>query len=156
MGVLEELRVQRTAGFFLCGPSGFMRDLRAGLLQYGVAADHIHTEVFGAGESSTPGLIHVDYRVPRSLDVVAGKFSVSFARSGVRAGWNDAYRSLLEVAEACAVPVRWSCRTGVCHRCEIGLVAGTVKYDPDPLEPPAEGNVLTCCSQPRGDVVVDL
>jgi ferredoxin-NADP reductase/MOSC domain-containing protein YiiM len=156
MGVLEELRVQRTAGFFLCGPSGFMRDLRAGLLQYGVAADHIHTEVFGAGESSTPGLIHVDYRVPRSLDVVAGKFSVSFARSGVRAGWNDTYRSLLEVAEACAVPVRWSCRTGVCHRCEIGLVAGTVKYDPDPLEPPAEGNVLTCCSQPRGDVVVDL
>jgi ferredoxin len=44
----------------------------------------------------------------------------------------------------------------VCHRCEIGLVAGMVKYDPDPLEPPAEGNVLTCCSQPRGDVVIDL
>jgi ferredoxin-NADP reductase/MOSC domain-containing protein YiiM len=156
MGVLEELRVQRTADFFLCGPSGFMRDLRAGLLHYGVAADHIHTEVFGSGESGTPGLIHVDYRAPRSLDVGAGDFSVAFARSGVRAGWNDAYRSLLEVAEACDVPVRWSCRTGVCHRCEIGLVAGMVKYDPDPLEPPAEGNVLTCCSQPRGDVVVDL
>jgi ferredoxin-NADP reductase/MOSC domain-containing protein YiiM/ferredoxin len=156
MGVLEELRVQTTADFFLCGPWGFMRDLRTGLLHYGVSARHIHAETFGAGESRTPGLIHVDHRAPRSLDVAAGNFSVAFARSGVRAGWNDSYLSLLEVAEACDVPVRWSCRTGVCHSCEIGLVAGTVKYDPDPLDLPAEGNVLTCCSQPRGDVVIDL
>jgi ferredoxin len=52
--------------------------------------------------------------------------------------------------------VRWSCRTGVCHRCESGVVAGAVAYRPDPLEPPAEGNVLICCSQPRSDVVIDL
>jgi hypothetical protein len=83
-----------------------MRDLRAGLLHYGAGADHIHTEVFGAGESSTSGLIHDDHPAPRSLDVGAGDFSVAFARSGVRAGWNDSYRSLLEVAEACDVPVR--------------------------------------------------
>jgi ferredoxin-NADP reductase/MOSC domain-containing protein YiiM len=156
MGALAELQVQRVADFLLCGPSGFMRDLRTGLLQYGVSADHIHTEVFGAGESSTPGLIHVDHPAPRSLEVGAGEFSVAFARSGVTAGWNESYRNLLEVAEACDVPVRWSCRTGVCHRCEIGLVAGSVKYDPDPLEPPANGNVLTCCSQPRSDVVIDM
>ena len=156
MAVLKDLRVQRTAEFFLCGPSGFMRDLRAGLLRYGVSADHVHAEVFGPGESGTPGLIHEHYRAPHSLEVAAGDLTVSFARSGVRAGWKSSFRSLLEVAEACDVPVRWSCRTGVCHRCEIGLIAGTANYDPDPLEPPAEGNVLTCCAQPTSDVVIDL
>jgi len=81
---------------------------------------------------------------------------VSFARSNLTIHWHAKYRSLLELAEACDVPVRWACRTGVCHSCESGLVAGAVDYRPDPLESPAPGNVLICCSQPRGDVVIDL
>jgi ferredoxin len=60
------------------------------------------------------------------------------------------------LAEACDVPVRWSCRTGVCHNCESGLVSGTVNYSPEPLDMPAHGNVLVCCAQPAGDVVIDL
>jgi ferredoxin-NADP reductase len=154
--LLEKLQVPPAADFFLCGPAGFLRDLRSGLLQYGVSADRIHAEVFGAGLSVTPGLVNVLHRPPHSLEAVASEHSVSFARSGVSAGWTSSYRSLLEVAEACDVPAQWSCRTGVCHRCETGLVAGTVKYDPEPLEAPAEGNVLTCCAQPAGDVVIDL
>jgi ferredoxin len=81
---------------------------------------------------------------------------VSFARSNLSTRWDPKYPSLLELAEACDVPVRWSCRTGVCHRCESGLVAGAVAYRPDPLEPPACGNVLICCSRPVGDVLIDL
>lgn len=156
MHVLDALSLKRDAQFYLCGPSGFMSELNAGLRRYGVAADHIHTEVFGPGESGTPGLVDVHTRAPHSLAAANGDLAVSFARSGVRAGWNRSYRSLLEVAEACDVPVRWSCRTGVCHRCEVGLVAGTVKYDPQPLEAPAAGNLLTCCAQPASDVVIDL
>lgn len=58
--------------------------------------------------------------------------------------------------EACNIPTWWSCRTGACHTCESGLVAGTVSYRPDPIDPPAASNVLVCCSQPHGDVVIDL
>ena len=47
------------------------------------------------------------------------------------------------------MPVRWSCRTGVCHNCETGLISGSVIYRPDPVEPPAAGNLLICCSQPQ-------
>ena len=43
---------------------------------------------------------------------------VAFARSGLTVRWDPGYASLLELAEACDVPVRWSCRTGVCHTCE--------------------------------------
>jgi 2Fe-2S iron-sulfur cluster binding domain len=50
----------------------------------------------------------------------------------------------------------WSCRTGVCHTCESGLVSGEVGYAPDPLDDPADGDVLICCSRPHGDVALDL
>jgi ferredoxin len=156
MRLLQDAGVARDAQFYLCGPAGFLRDLSSGLLACGVAADHVHAEIFGPGEAGTPGLVDVVARPPHSLDAAAGEARVSFARSGVAAGWRGSYRSLLELAEACDVPVRWSCRTGVCHRCETGLVAGTVNYDPQPLEPPAQGNLLTCCAQPAGDVVIDL
>jgi ferredoxin len=81
---------------------------------------------------------------------------VSFTRSGLTVPWDSRFNSLLELAEACAVPVKWSCRTGVCHTCECALIGGEVKYSPEPLEPPALGNALICCSQPAGELQIDL
>ena len=107
--------------------------------------------------ASTPGIVGAPVRPPHVPEgpVGAGP-SVSFARSGIATRWDGRYRSLLELAEACDVPVRWACRTGVCHSCESGLIAGDVAYDPEPLDPPADGNLLICCSTPRGDSVIDL
>jgi ferredoxin len=81
---------------------------------------------------------------------------ISFARSGFNVRWGSSFQSLLDLAEACDVPVRFACRTGVCHTCETGLVAGTVGYRPDPVDAPVDGNLLICCAQPEGDVVIDL
>jgi len=106
----------------------------------------------------TPGVVGAATRaahVPKD-DTNTGPL-VSFARSGIAAHWKASpYQSILELAEACDVPVRWSCRTGVCHNCESGLISGSVNYQPNPLDPPAEGNVLICCSQPQDDVVIDI
>jgi len=126
--------------------------------ELGVKPDCIHIEIFNGGESSTPGIAGGVMKTPHRppLDLETGPL-VSFARSGITAHWNPAvYQSMLELAEACDVPVRWSCRTGVCHNCESGLVSGEVAYQPQPLDPPATGNLLICCSRPVGDVVVDL
>jgi ferredoxin-NADP reductase/MOSC domain-containing protein YiiM len=157
VAAFEELNIPREADFFLCGPPEFMRALRADLDAWGVRGERIHTEVFGSGESGTPGIVNA-HRVPVHAPVGAAQTGplVSFARSNLSTRWDPKYPSLLELAEACDVPVRWSCRTGVCHRCESGLVAGAVAYRPDPLERPVEGNVLICCSRPVGDVVIDL
>jgi ferredoxin-NADP reductase/MOSC domain-containing protein YiiM len=157
MRALQELEVPRNADFYICGPSAFMRDLTIGLAGWGIAASHIHTEIFGSGPSLTPG---VAASPPRQPHMPAGPPGtgplVSFARSGLNVRWEPAFQSLLELAEACDIPVRWSCRTGVCHTCETGLVAGTVSYRPDPVDAPADGNMLICCCQPQGDIVVDL
>jgi ferredoxin-NADP reductase/MOSC domain-containing protein YiiM/ferredoxin len=154
---LEKLGVRRDADFYLCGPAGFMRDLREGLMAWGASDDRVHMEIFGPGKSMTPGIVDRLQVPPHPPEGPVGSGPrVSFVRSGLNVCWNPKFSSLLDFAEACDVPVRWACRTGVCHNCESGLISGNVEYQPEPLEPPAQGNVLICCSQPKGDVVVDL
>jgi ferredoxin-NADP reductase/MOSC domain-containing protein YiiM len=156
--VFDEASVPREADVYLCGPSGFMADMKKALATLGVAPERIYVEIFNGSESMTPGVVGAATRTPHlpTDDVNTGPL-VSFARSGIAAHWKvSAYQSILDLAEACDVSVRWSCRTGVCHSCESGLVSGTVVYGPEPLEKPAEGNLLVCCSQPIGDVVIDL
>jgi ferredoxin-NADP reductase len=154
---LERLGVPLDADFYICGPTAFLRDTTNGLVAMGITGGRVHREVFGPGESTTPGVIDAFHPPPHQPAGPSGPGpSVSFGRSGITAQWGPAYQSLLELAEACDVPVRWSCRTGVCHTCESGLVSGAVRYAPEPLEPPAPGNVLICCSQPLDSVVIDL
>ena len=154
---LEKLGVPRDADFYLCGPATFMQDLTAGLAAWGVPDDRVHTEIFGPEKSITPGVVAASHAAPHPPAGPPGAGPrISFARSGVNACWDSKFSNLLDFAEACDVPVRWSCRTGVCHTCESGLISGSINYEPEPLEPPASGNLLICCSQPKGDVVIDL
>jgi ferredoxin-NADP reductase len=156
--VFEEIGVPRDSDAYLCGPTRFIADMKEALATLGVAPERIHVELFNGSESMTPGVVGAVTKAPHlpAEHTTTGPL-VSFARSGVAAHWNgSAYGSILELAEACDVPVRWSCRTGVCHSCESGLVSGAVVYGPEPLDMPAEGNLLVCCSQPLRDVVIDL
>jgi ferredoxin-NADP reductase/MOSC domain-containing protein YiiM len=154
--MLKELNLPRNGDFFVCGPAAFMNDLTVGLASVGAKPNRIHTEMFGAGPSITPGVAASPRRLPHVPLVPGSGALVSFARSGLTVRWNPTFHTLLELAEACDVPVRWSCRTGVCHTCETGLVSGAATYQPDPVEAAADGNLLLCCSQPAGDIVVDL
>jgi ferredoxin-NADP reductase/MOSC domain-containing protein YiiM/ferredoxin len=143
--------------FYLCGPTSFMAAITAGLETLGVPTAHVHTEAFGAQDPVTPGVITGAARPPHPPEGTPGTGRlVSFVRTGLNVRWDKRYASILELAEACDVPVRWSCRTGVCHTCESALLEGTVGYAPEPLEPPAAGNLLVCCSQPASDLAVDL
>jgi ferredoxin-NADP reductase/MOSC domain-containing protein YiiM/ferredoxin len=156
--VFDEVVVPRDADVYLCGPTRFMEEMKEALAAFGVAPARVHVELFNGSESLTPGIVGAATRAAHAPagDADTGPL-VSFARSGVAAHWKaSAYGSLLELAEACDVPVRWSCRTGVCHNCESGLVSGTVAYEPQPLDQPADGNLLVCCSRPLRDVVIDL
>jgi ferredoxin len=151
--VFDELGIPREADFYICGPAAFMSGLVAGLAGWGVARDRLHTESFGSGPSMTPGVVATSRRQPHPPEAAAGIGSlISFTRSNLAVRWESAFHSLLELAEACDVPVRWSCRTGVCHNCETGLISGT--------RPPAgpssrrRWQSVDRCSQPQGDIVL--
>jgi ferredoxin-NADP reductase/MOSC domain-containing protein YiiM/ferredoxin len=154
---LATLQVPDQGHAYVCGPQVFMTDIQAALTRLGVDAAHVHTEVFGAGPALTPGIAGQPVTRPHPPAGEPGRGpSVTFARTGLTMPWREDFISLLEFAEACDVPTRWSCRTGICHTCEVGLLAGTVSYEPPPVDLPADGNVLTCCAAPGEDVVIDL
>jgi ferredoxin-NADP reductase/MOSC domain-containing protein YiiM/ferredoxin len=157
LSLLQQLQVPKEADFYLCGPTAFLSDFTVELKAWGVSASSIHSEIFGAESPITPGIARSTSVPPHPPSGSAGTGPmVSFTRSGLTLPWSSQYGSLLEFAEACDVHVRWSCRTGVCHMCESGLIDGKVSYAPEPLDPPAEGNVLICCSSPLTAVELDL
>ena len=157
LAVLEHLQISREADFYLCGPPSFLRTFAAGLARRGIPSEKVHAEIFGPAEAHHAGIVQAAARNPHLPPDGPGKGPrVSFARSGLNVPWDPAFSSLLELAEACDVPVRWACRSGVCHTCETALIAGAVDYHPSPLDAPATGNLLTCCSRPRSEIVVDL
>ncbi len=142
VSLMEKLGVPREADFYLCGPAGFAAMFTEGLQEWGVGAARIHQEIFGPGASITPGILGAARLRAGTLPPASGSGpSVSFSRSGVTVSWDSRFQSVLELAEACGVTVRWSCRTGVCHTCECPLIGGEIDYGPEPVEPPAEGNV---------------
>jgi ferredoxin len=143
-------------GFLPVRSCGIHARLDAGLLSLGVPPSRIHSEIFRPRGIVHPG-ISEQRPSPHAPAGPAGKGPrISFARSGLSVDWDARFQNLLELSEACDVPVRWSCRTGVCHNCEVALIGGSVTYEPEPLDPPAIGNLLICCSRPDGDLVIDL
>jgi ferredoxin-NADP reductase len=154
---LRQLGVPKDADFYLCGPPAFLNEIIEGLKSWGVSDFRVHTEYFGAESSITPGIAAKATRAPHPPANLTGTGPrVSFTRSGLTVPWESRFGSLLEFAEACDIPVRWSCRAGVCHTCESGLIGGRIRYAPEPLDQPSEGNVLICCSTRLSDIELDL
>ena len=129
---------------------------RSGLLR--VDAPRIHTEPFGPAAGETPGIAPWPRRGrptrPPASPVTAPRSHSPVATSRSHGAVTTAPCS--NSPSSCDVPVRWSCRNGVCHTCETTLIVGDVEYSPDPVEPPAEGSVFISCSQPRVHIVLDL
>ncbi|MGH3158379.1 MAG: 2Fe-2S iron-sulfur cluster-binding protein, partial [Streptosporangiaceae bacterium] len=168
---LAALAIPPSASAYICGPASFMTGMQDALLAAGLGPPRIHTELFGALPSINPGLTARPATPPHPPPGPQGTGPlVTFARSGISAPFsastpspsststpsNTGWRSLLDLAEACDVPTRWSCRSGVCHTCTTPLLSGDISYSPAPLEPPAAGEVLICCAQPSSDIVLDM
>ena len=153
---LRELNLSSTSSAYICGPGGFMKDMAEGLNSIGLAPGQIHSEAFGALAPLNPGVVPKGTVPPHLPAGPPGTGpAVTFARSGLTLNWSDQYASLLELAEACDISTRWSCRTGVCHTCITGLLSGEVAYSPEPLERPDASDILLCCSQPTIETVLD-
>ncbi|WP_410612503.1 MOSC domain-containing protein [Amycolatopsis sp. lyj-109] len=154
---LSTLELPTDAVVYLCGPDAFMKAMREAFVSLGFDAARVHSELFGGVSAINPGLTDAVRRTPHPPAGAVGTGpAVTFARSGLTVPWSEGCPSLLEFAEACDVPTRWSCRTGVCHTCATPVLSGRVTYDPDPLEPPAAGEALVCCARPQEEVVLDL
>jgi ferredoxin-NADP reductase/MOSC domain-containing protein YiiM/ferredoxin len=154
---LSGLSLPPGASAYICGPASFMTDMRDALTVIGLDQAAIHTELFGALAAINPGITGQVSKPPHQPPGPPGHGPlITFARSGITVPFGDDWRNVLDLADACDVPTRWSCRSGVCHTCVTPLLSGDITYAPDPLELPADGQVLICCATPRTDVVLDM
>jgi ferredoxin-NADP reductase len=151
---LVDLGVPLDAEYRLCGPPAFVADLRAGLDSAGVDPARIDSESFGGTATKTTDLASPTPRPVAPQAAPTGP-SVEFSRSGVTAAWEPRCASLLDLAEANGVTPAFGCRVGACHGCHARVLDGTVRHDPEPLEPAPSGGALLCCAVPEGDVVLD-
>jgi ferredoxin len=157
LSLLQTFHLPQAADFYLCGPPAFLTKLTTALQSWGIPNARIHSEIFGTESAITPGIAAAAPKTPHPPAGAPGTGpKIFFTRSGLSAPWDPRFQSLLEFAEACDVPVRWACRSGVCHTCESGLIDGEVRYGPEPLDQPANGNVLLCCSTPLSAVELDI
>jgi ferredoxin-NADP reductase/MOSC domain-containing protein YiiM len=155
---IAALGLPTDATAYLCGPAAFMDDIRDALAAAGLDPAHIHTEMFGALPPINPGVVGAAAPArPHPPEGQPGDGPrITFARSGLSANWSPGFSTLLEFAEACDVPTRYSCRSGVCHTCATAVIEGTTEYREPPLEEPADGTVLLCTATPHTDLVLDL
>jgi ferredoxin-NADP reductase/MOSC domain-containing protein YiiM/ferredoxin len=153
---LKNLAFPLGADFYVCGPTSYLTDMNRDLIALGVPQGAIHQEVFGPADAMEPGITQGEPKPPHPPASLGAGPNVSFTRTGLVVPWDSRFKNLLELAEACDVPVRWSCRTGVCHTCECGILEGRLRYAPEPLDRPAAGNALICCSTPESPVELDL
>ena len=133
-------------GFYICGPAPMMRDLTAGLRQWGVPDGDIHYEAFGPAtvRQVAPSEGDADIEVP-----------VAFARSGRQVNWSPGAGTLLDLAEASGVAIDSGCRSGNCGACLVAVRSGEVDYLSMPGVPPEKGSCLTCIATPKGRVELD-
>ncbi|MGW0729598.1 3-alpha domain-containing protein [Streptomyces mirabilis] len=106
---LVALSVPSDATAYVCGPASFMTDMQHALTAAGSDPARIHTELFGALASIDRGLTGRAARTPHQPPGPPGTGSlVTFARSGISVPFPDSKSSVLELADACDVPTRWS------------------------------------------------
>jgi ferredoxin-NADP reductase/MOSC domain-containing protein YiiM len=152
------LHLPPDATVYLCGPNAFMDAMRDALTATGINPAHIHTELFGALPPINPGIVNAPPALrphPPAGPQGTGP-RIVFSRSGFSVNWSPNYHNILELAEACDILTRYSCRSGVCHTCVTPIIEGATTYSQPPLEEPPAGQVLICVATPRSGVVLDL
>lgn len=133
----------------LCGPPPMMTAVRSSLLELGVPAHQIETEVFTGRERPSPP--------PDPVRPAATGATATFARSNRTVPLRSDL-TILEIAEVAGVDIEYSCRSGVCGACKVRLLAGAVTMEvEDGLAPEekAQGLILACQARSSDSVLID-
>jgi ferredoxin-NADP reductase len=132
----------------ICGPPPMMDAVKAALVGLGVPETHIKTEAFGTvkRDPTAKGAASTE---------IAGRvvFQASDTTAPVPVG-----ATILEAADEAGVFIDNACRSGTCGSCRVKLLSGSVRMaveDSLTEGDKAEGYILACQAQPRGDVKVD-
>ncbi|WP_434626038.1 FAD-binding oxidoreductase [Azospirillum sp. B2RO_4] len=144
---------------YVCGPSPFMKAVRAFLEEGGFDMSRYHQESFNfeeltaelaAGEPAAPS-------APAQVAAPTDGFRVEFAKTG-KVFPCPPDMAVADAASAADVRVPTSCSRGMCGTCKTKLISGTVEMSHTGGIRKREidqGLILLCCSRPTSDLVIE-
>ncbi len=142
--------------WFLCGPREMIDSARAVLLDRGVPAERLHSELFHAdGAPRAP-----EHRAPSAQR--PGSATVSIVLDGRTSTFrvDPVGEGILDAALRVRADAPYACKGGVCGTCRARLVSGSVEMDAHFALEQSEidaGFVLACQSHPTSpEVVLDF
>lgn len=83
-----------------------------------------------------------------SLKIIVEEREISFLKK------ED--NNILKTLEREGIESHYHCRDGYCGACRCKLLKGKVHYTVEPLAFVSDDEILTCCSQPLTDIVLDI
>jgi hypothetical protein len=138
--------------FFLCGPGAFMESITDDLRAWGVPDAWVHFEAFGPASVKRAASPAVKASLTQAPFI---GMEVTFAKSGKKVWWDQAFSSVLELAEAKGVRIEAGCRAGNCGSCLVAIKSGTVEYLGGHGADAESGSCLACICKPKGNLVID-
>ena len=139
---------------FCCGPEPFMQAVREALAGFGYDMDRYHQESFQAPAAKEEEIPEYDDTVPEE----GAKAEVHFALSGVTGTFAET-DTILAAAKASGLNIPSGCTFGVCGTCKVKKRSGEVHMvhnggiSDDDIE---AGYILACCSNPIGQVEIEI
>ncbi len=145
---------------FCCGPTPYMAAIRQMLGEDGFDMSHYHQESFGATPADIrdevlelAGLAEAEAEISETTDLRTVEFSAT--GKSIRVGPTETVHA---AAAKLGLHIPKACGMGICGTCRVPLISGNVRMEHNggiTEEDEADGYILSCCSKPLGDVVVD-
>ncbi len=134
----EKFIDKTTCHYYMCGPNAMMDDLKHGLIQQGISEANINFERFG---------VNIDTIGDEKFTIKLGEnVCIEFRKQ----------RTLLDAIQEQGIEIESECRTGECGQCKIKLQQGRVKQLIASDAYLNDGEILTCCSVPISDLVIEI
>lgn len=136
--------------YYICGPSGMMKEAEEGLKLSGIAEERIHIERFSAPP-------------PTATEVKAKGPFLENREIRIRLRGNEhtvpvsANQSILDAALDQKIKIPYVCMDGICGSCQAKCISGEVFMREGHVLPKKDreaGHILTCISKPLSNNVV--
>ncbi|PWI33550.1 hybrid-cluster NAD(P)-dependent oxidoreductase [Vibrio albus] len=165
-GMLDEAKLLMTTPdlmereVFCCGPTPYMRAVKRMLEGLGFDMNHYHEEAFGP----TPD--EIEEQATQDAEIAAEEAEAILPSELIEVAFTESDKTVEvapgETVHAAAakagLTIPKACGMGICGTCKVKVVKGDVEMTHNggiTDEDVEEGYVLSCCSAPKGDLVVE-